>query len=237
MVGAQPINNMISGLIARKTCILFQMKRPASLERLSELAREQAGYATAAQAKRLGMKGDDLARMARRGDLRRVERGVYALPGSFASPRERTIAAWLRLSADRLPWDATDPRAFISHKSAAALHGFGTLVPSSPTVTVVGRRFQPPDHSLRLYTAQLEPSDWQWLMLPEGIALPVTTPARTIVDLAYDGEERSHVLDAMAEARERGLIDDQGLAEAIARRRARRGRGSVAWLDEVASRT
>jgi predicted transcriptional regulator of viral defense system len=209
------------------------MDRQTALKRLADVAREQAGYVTAAQAKRLGAKGDDVVRLAKQGDLRRVTPGVYALPGTFAGFREDMLAGWLRLAGDRLPWDATDPAAVVSHASAAAVHGFGTFVPSSPTFTVRGRRFQPSDESLRLFTAQLEPIDWQWTVLPEGIRLPVTTAARTIVDLAFIGEERDHVLDALAEARERGLVDDLAVAEAVARRRRRRGRGTVTWLAEA----
>lgn len=213
------------------------MDRHAVVERLSEVAREQTGYVTTAQAKRLGVKTDDLVRMARRQDLRRVGHGVYAFPGTFDSPRANTIVAWLRLSGDRLPWDETDPAAVVSHASAAAIHGFGTFVASAPTFTVFSRRFQPPDESIRLYTARLEPEDWKWVVMPEAIELPVTTPARTVVDLAFAGEERDHVLDALAEAREAGLLNDEAVGEAVERRRARRGRGSIGWLDQVISRS
>jgi predicted transcriptional regulator of viral defense system len=206
------------------------MDRQTALKLLADVAREQAGYVTAAQAKRLDVKGDDVVRLARQGDLRRVTPGVYAFPGTFPGPREDTLAGWLRLVGNRLPWDATVPPAVVSHASAAAIHGFGTFVPASPTFTVRGRRFQPPDASIRLFTARLDPIDWQWSVLPEGIRLPVTTPARTIVDLAFVGEERDHVLDALVEARERGLVDDMAVAEAAARRRRRRGRGTVTWL-------
>jgi predicted transcriptional regulator of viral defense system len=209
------------------------MDRRRAIERLSEVAREQAGYVTAAQAKQLDVDGDTLVRMAKRGDLRRVSRGVYAFAGSFPGPRENVIAAWLRLIGDRMPWDQSNPKAVISHASAAAIHGFGTFVPASPTFTVAQRRFQPPDESIRLYTAKLAPVDWRWVVLPEGVSVPVTTPARTVVDLAFAGEERSQVVDALTEARENGLLDDQGVVDAVDRRQARRGRGSAAWLGEV----
>src|SRR5207244_996369 len=185
------------------------MARRDVLEKLSPVAREQAGYVTAAEAKRVAARADDLARMAIRHEMRRVSRGVYAFPGSFASPREETIAAWLRLEGSRLPWDTADPAAVVSHASAAAVHGFGTIIPTAPSFTVFERRFRPSDDSRQVYTARLEPADWAWVALPEGIRLPVTTPARTIVDLAYAGEQRDQVLDALAEAREAGLVDDE----------------------------
>src|SRR5712691_3252753 len=198
--------------------ISWPVDRQTVTKLLSDVAREQAGYFNAAQAKRLGVEADDLVRMAKQRDLRRVTPGVYALPGSFPGAREETIAGWLRLVGDRLPWDPAEPRAIASHASAAAIYGFGSFVPAAPTFTVLRRRFQPPDESIRLFTAQLEPADWQWSSVPEGIRLPVSTPARTIVDLAFSGEERGRVLDAVEEARERGLVDDAAIAQAAVRR-------------------
>lgn len=124
----------------------------------------------------------------------------------------------------------------VSHASAASLHGFGTFVPTPPNFTTMRRRFDPRDESVRLYSAKLLPDEWHWMVLSDGVALPVTTPARTVVDLASAGEEREHVLDALAEGRDSGLIDDDDLAAAIERRRRRRGRGSVAWLSKAISR-
>lgn len=213
------------------------MDRKSVVERLLPAAREQAGYVTTAQARRLGVATDDLWRMAKREDLRRVRHGVYALPGSFSGPREDAITTWLRLSGSRLPWDSASPEVFVSHATAASLHGFGTFVPSPQTYTVLRRRFQPTDESSHLYTAQLAAEDWQWLALPEGIRLAATSPARTIVDLASAGEERDHVVDALAEAREAGLVDETALLEAIERRRRGRGRGNVDWLAAAAAHT
>jgi predicted transcriptional regulator of viral defense system len=202
----------------------------AAVTELADVARDQAGYVTVAQAKRLGIDGNELVRMARRGDLRRVAHGTYAFPASFHSPREPLIASWLRLTGDRLPWDRQPPGAVVSHQSAAAVHGFGTFPAVPPSFTVDRRRYQPPEDTIRLYNALLEPSDWAWVVVPEGIRLPVTRPARTIVDLAFAGEERSQVLDALAEAREAGLLTDEEVVDAENRRRRRRGRGSASWL-------
>ena len=179
------------------------------------------------------MTGDDLVRLAKMRDLRRVSHGVYALLGSFAGPREETIAGWLRLVRDRLPWDRSPPPAVVSHASAASIHGFGTLVPVSPTFTVQRRRFQPSDKSVRLSSARLDPIDWEWVALPEGVQLPVTTAARTIVDLAFAGEDRGHVLDALAEALEGGSLDEAAFAEAVERLGRRPGRGTVTWLADA----
>jgi predicted transcriptional regulator of viral defense system len=211
------------------------VNRAAVIQKLGEAAREQAGYVSHAQARKLGLKTDDLVRLTDQGDLRRVTRGVYALPGIFPGPREPVIAAWLRLLGARMPWERESgaPAAVASHTTAASIHNVGTFQPFAPTFTVAKRRNQPPGPSLRTHVTQLEPADWRWVDLPEGIRIPVTTPARTIVDLAWAGDDHDHVLDALADATSADLATIEEVRAAIGRRRRRAGRGSVAWLDEA----
>lgn len=206
------------------------MNREAVLSRIEQIAREQGGYLTSGQAKRLDVAANDLARLCRTRHLRRAARGVYALTGVFESPREHVIAAWLRLNGDRLPWDRAEPVAVASHLTAAELHEVGTFPPGVPSFTLTKRRYRPPAGSVRLYESRLAPTDWDWMYLPEGLRMPVTAPERTIVDIAFSGEDRDHVLDALAEFRHRGAISEGALKEALQRRKERRGRGSVAWL-------
>ena len=156
------------------------MERREVIQKLSEAARDQGGYVSTAQAKRLTIDGGDLVRLATTGDLRRVRHGVYALPGAYKGTREDVIATWLRLVGDRLPWESGPPPAVASHRTAAQIHGFGTFPPGPPTFTVRRRRFDPADESLQIFTAQLEPEDWDWQVLPEPIRMPITTPSRSL---------------------------------------------------------
>jgi predicted transcriptional regulator of viral defense system len=204
--------------------------RAEIIRRISDVAREQAGYVTSAQASELGLGTHDLVRLADQQDLRRVAWGVYALPGIFPGPREPTIAAWLRLVGPRVPWISATPTAVASHATAAALRHLGTLQDDVPTFTVAKRRHQPSDDSLHIHVTQLDSADWAWEDLPEGIRLAVTTPARTIVDLAWAGEDHDHVLDTMDEALTAGLTTRDELWQAFDRRRRRGGRGKGAWL-------
>jgi predicted transcriptional regulator of viral defense system len=206
------------------------MNRAEITRRLGDVAREQAGYVTSAQATELGLATHDLVRLADQEDLRRVAWGVYALPGVFPGPREPTIAAWLRLVGPRLPWISAPPAAVASHTTAATLRQLGTFQDDVPTYTVAKRRNQPTDDSIRIHVTQLGPADWEWLDLPEGIRLAVTTPARTIVDLAWAGEDHDHVLDAMDEALTAGRTTAEDLWHALNRRRSLGGRGKGAWL-------
>ena len=194
------------------------------------MAREQAGYVSSAQASELGLRTHDLVRLADQQDLRRVAWGVYALPGIFSGPREPIIAAWLRLAGSRLPWISAPPGAVASHTTAAVLRHLGTFRDDVPTFTVAKRRNQPSDDSLQVHVTRLDSADWGWEDLPEGIRLAVTTPARTIVDLAWAGEDHDHVLDAIDEALDAGATTTDELWQVLERRRRRGGRGNGGWL-------
>lgn len=212
------------------------MRRADVLANLTGVTREQAGYVTHAQARRVGVPTRDLIRLQGSGDLRRVARGVYALVGAFPGPREPTIAAWLRLVDGRMPWETGAPPAVASHATAASIHSIGTIPEQTPTFTVEKRRHRPQDGTIQIHVATLEPGDWGWIDLPEGLRFPVTTPARTIVDLAWSGEDHDHVIDGFDEAEEASLVTVDQVRDAIKQRQRRHGRGSAAWLDDVLRR-
>jgi hypothetical protein len=118
--------------------------------------------------------------------------------GRATHPREDLLAAWLAVTGDELPWqrDAT-PRGIISHQTAAALHGLGTIIPGWPEITTPRQAGERP--GIRFHTAPFAPEDWDWLDAGE-MRVPVTTPARTIVDLVLDGEELDYLERAVAQA-------------------------------------
>ena len=209
------------------------MERREAIAHLSEIAREQAGYVAARQAKRVGVTSKDLVRLVDMQELRRVRPGIYALPGAFPGAREPLIAAWLRLEGERLPWEEADPIGIASHTTAAVLYAIGTFVDDIPTFTVQRRRHAPRDATLRLYAAFVDVVDWEWKGLPESMLIPTTTPARTIVDLAYSGEERAHVIDALEDAVAARITTAAEVRGALARRRVRGGRGSARWLEQA----
>lgn len=194
---------------------------PRSLQTLLEVGSEQGGYVTAQQAVRLGVERSRLSRLQGSGDLRGVRWGVYAM--RHAHHRfEDEIGAWLSVDRERMPWERDEEAvAVLSHTSAAALHDLGTIIPEIPALTVPARhRSASRGAGIELHVAPLVQQDWLWFRA-EDISLPVTTPARTIVDLLVAGEEASYVTRGTAEA----LADQRTTAEEIietARRRRRR---------------
>ena len=124
---------------------------------------------TLAQACASGMSPDAAERRADIGAWRRVVAGVYALASSPPTWRQRVLAACL----------ATGPGAVASHRTAAALWGLSGCAPGPVHVTI--RRHL--THRSAIATVHesriLPPGDVTTI---DGI--PVTRPARTLVDLA-----------------------------------------------------
>ena len=195
------------------------MLRKDALDALLEVGSEQGGYVTTAQAIQLGVTRGDLTRLVRAGDLRRVRHGVYAM--RHAQPEhEDEIAAWLAIERDRLPWARRDsPDAVISHESAAALHGRGTIIPTLPTLTLRpdARRYTAAT-DMRVHRGQLRAADWGWHETGSA-RLPVTTPARTIIDMLLDKQELSYIERATREALNANLTTPAELMEVAKHRK------------------
>jgi very-short-patch-repair endonuclease len=153
----------------------------------------------------------------------RLSRGALCrvLPGVFSIGHEPL--APLALETAALLWIGRD--CALSHTSAASIWG---LVPGSDTVhvTVLGRdvRFQPGVRTSRV--RDLDPRD---VRVRDG--LPVTAPARTLIDLA--GLASEQLESALAQARVARLVNDRDLARAIDRSPRRRGVATLRRLLEL----
>lgn len=137
---------------------------PADLNRC---ARGQHGLLTRDQAVAAGLSSSAVSRRLADGTWRRVAAGVYALASSMADWRQRVLAACLALGA------------VASHRTAAALWGLSGCRPGPVHVTVVAGRASRSPLATVHRTVDLPPADVTSI---DGI--PVTRPARTLVDLA-----------------------------------------------------
>ena len=211
------------------------MLRNEALDAVLEVASEQVGYVSSAQAAGVGLSRDDISRLVRSGDLHRVRRGVLRMRHADLQ-YEDEISAWLHFERGRLPWErGAHSDAVISHDSAAALHGLGSIIPGLPTVTVSPERRRATSVSgIDVRGIPLASEDWEWIEI-DGGRLPATTPARTIIDLLIDGREPSYLRRAITEAANRfGLTpDDLRKAALRRRRRSRRLREEVEELLKV----
>ena len=155
-------------------------------EALADLACRQYGLFSRAQALGLGLTERVIDRRVATGRWLVVARGVYALPGAVGSWRRSLMAACLEAG----------PRAVVSHEAAGALHGLATLAEGAVVVTLPHGDHQHLKGGRLRQSTDLRPHHATEL---EG--LPVTTPARTVVDLAAcvrSGRLKSVVEDALS---------------------------------------
>lgn len=186
--------------------------RTDKLQRLFELASSQAGYFTAAQARDLGYSGRSLIHHVAAGHFERLSRGFYRLGGVPFQPNEDIVAAWLKFR----------PRnAVVSHETALALYD---LAPSRSheihlTVPRADRpRSAQPRSAVRLHTTTVP------LRRDETVrrfGVQVTSPARTIADVADIGADPSVIVEATGRALATGLVSLTELRKASRRRSAR----------------
>ena len=158
------------------------------MDRLYRLAEPQAGYFTTAQAQAVGVSRQELYYLRRRGDLRSVAYGIQRLARFPASAHEDLVVACL--------WAGEE--AVVSHDSALVVYDVGDAMPAEIHVTT-RERFRGRRKGVYVHHALLHPDEYT---SRDGV--PVTTPVRTIADLAVTNP--SIARSALAEALERGLI-------------------------------
>jgi very-short-patch-repair endonuclease len=170
--------------------------------RMSMLAERQHGLVTRSQLRDLGLNPGAIDYRVGSGALVVVRRGVYALGHSALRPQAPPLAAVL----------GSGPGAALSHASAAA---HWEVRPSAATLidVTVPRRIRG-QRGIRHHFAEL-PADQ--VSVHDGI--PVTTVARTMVDLA--GVVPEPTLRRAMEAAEAARLVDWAQVEALARDRRR----------------
>src|ERR1700732_1899630 len=101
------------------------------LDELLPLAKQNDGLVTASQARALGILDSVLARLAQRGKLERVARGVYRIPyfpvDRLSQYREAVL--WARASQG-------PEKVALSHETALAVYGISDVNPSRVHITV-----------------------------------------------------------------------------------------------------
>lgn len=143
-----------------------------------------------------------------------MARGLYRLRDYPSSPREELIAAWLRVAPD----------AAISQDSALEVLNLSDIIPGSIHLTVPRARrrlARLPGVSTHTTTRPPVAAD---VFTREGLRM--TTPARTIVDVAESGAAPEQVIAATRQAIERGLTTPARI-RAAARSRGRRIRNLI----------
>ncbi len=191
-------------------CNICSMDQAEALEAVAGLAEGQWGMFTTAQAEARGVPRTDVARLVRRDLARRLRHGVHMMPGVPSSPFEDIRAEWLATEpAQTAGQRHDDPEpVIVSDESAALIHGIGDLPPGGVHLTSV-RRLQSRQQWVTIHRRQITDREYEWI---DG--LPVTTPRRTLEDLAESGRWDQSQLRAVAnDAIARGLIPASDLVK------------------------
>lgn len=185
---------------------------------LYRVAGGQLGHFTTAQARECGFAGNLLTYHVRSGRFLRIHRGVYRLRDYPLSPREEVMAAWLALGKER---------STVSHESALDLLDLGEEIPDQVHLLLPRTHRRPselPGVRIHTTTRPLRPGD-----IANRDGMRVTSPVRTILDVAETGLAPDRVERVTVEALRTGQMTEDQLAR-DAEQRNRRVRKLVAEL-------
>lgn len=169
------------------------------------MAGRQHGVVSARQLAEFGYARETISRWKREGRLHPVQRGVYAVGHEALTWEGRLLAAVL----------ANEP-AVASHVTAAWIHGLLRSRPGTFHLTAPSRRHR--KALVVVHFARLDPED---VITVNGI--PVTSPARTVLDLAAGDVGR-----LLERADEAGLLDRRRFEATVARAGGHPGRAKFA---------
>ncbi|MET0686911.1 MAG: type IV toxin-antitoxin system AbiEi family antitoxin domain-containing protein [Solirubrobacteraceae bacterium] len=175
---------------------------------IAELARRQGGAISRKQLMALGCNRAAIDYRVRIGRLHVIHRGVYAVGHVVLGIEGRRWAAVL----------ACEPGAALSHAAAAAALGFRRSSASVLDVTVVGTG-RKPQAGIRMHRRRAVAADE--ITTLDG--LPITTPARTLLDLAASGVRGRPLGTALDRADQSGILDFTDLAILLDRYAGRPG--------------
>lgn len=179
---------------------------------IARIAADQHGVVTRRQLLDAGITERMIGKRIAVGHLVKLHRGVYAVGHTHLRIEGFWLAAVL----------AVGDRAALSHRDAAGLHG---LRPSNRTrIDVSTTNERKPTAKIHVHGRRLLAA--RDVTNVQGI--PVTTVARTLVDLA-EVVAGDALRKALSEAERQGTLDVTGIEAAIGRLRGRRG-ASIAKL-------
>src|SRR5439155_2701640 len=191
-------------------------------QRIAFIATRQHGVVTRAQALRCGATEGTIRWRLRVARWERLYPSVYRLSGTTGTWRQRSMAACLYLG----------PRAVLSFRAAAALRNLVGFARARVEVTVPRNRNRSGSRQILIHWTQ-DPIPEEDVTTIDGI--PVTGPARTLLDLAtVEGEDV--VERCLDDALRRRLVSLKFLERWLADPCRKRHRGAPVLQRLVAAR-
>lgn len=189
-------------------------------QRIAAIASRQHGRVGRSQLRAAGISDNVIAGLIARGALHREHPSVFAVGHHAPMPHGAQAAALL----------ATDDTV-LSHLTAATLWGLPAHAPNQVEVLICGRQTAQP-RGVRVHrTVQLPARD-----IRIKHHLPLTSPARTLLDIA-DGLTPRELERALDEALVARIVRISQIADVLARARGRRGAPRLGALIEHAAGT
>jgi hypothetical protein len=166
--------------------------------RIAAVASRQGGVVSRAQLRDLGVSNGGVDARVERGRLHVLHRGVYAVGHAVVGVRGRRLAAVL----------AAGPGAVLSHRTAADEWGLRASDAAGIEITIPTRNGRRTRAGIRVHRAALAERE-----ATIRDRLPITTPARTLVDVAEVVTRRA--LERAVDAAESLELFDLGAVEAV----------------------
>ena len=171
------------------------------IDRLREVALDQHGFVTTAEASDMGVSKATLSKLASRGRIERVAHGVYRIPQTPRSHLDRFMLAVLWTGA---------PEALISHESALDLYDVCDVNPKVIDIAVAkGRRIsRSGGEGYRIHRIDVAEVDRTWreevpvvaLRLAVEQCLEAGTPTYLVEQAIENGREKGFITAAEAAA-------------------------------------
>ena len=176
--------------------------RTERADRLYELAESQEGYFTSADAKSLGYDYPYQYYHVQQGNWVRVDRGIFRLKKFPAAKYEDLIRWWL--------WSRK--KGVISHETAAAVYDLGDLLPSKVHLTVPRNFRKIMARGVVLHRAKLDEKE-----IERSNGFRITTPLRTIMDLAKSLLDPERLSAVVKDAVQKGLVTKKQLLDVLSK--------------------
>jgi predicted transcriptional regulator of viral defense system len=180
------------------------MKRETEFQ-LYQIAEDQAGYFTLAQARKIGLRKTQIYRELKRGKFEKANRGVYRFVQFPASQFEEIHIAVL----------SAGKNAVVGFQSALYVYDLSDMIPNEVHLILpfTSSRRRP---DIRVHTIQLTPKD-----ITEFEGLPITTVDKTIIDCAFAYVHDEQIRMAVSQSLRRGMTTKQKLIDQAKNRSAR----------------
>jgi hypothetical protein len=150
---------------------------------IADVAEGQAGLVTEQQAAACGAGPAVLQELLDGRVMETVVPGVVRLRGGVRPPFPHLYAHWLLLEPEQPAWERPLPAAgVVSHGAAVRVYAVGNLPGPTAEFTVPRNHTATSSQDVLFHHAELRPEEYR-----EVAGLPVTSPGRTLADIAAAG--------------------------------------------------